>query len=127
MSLTIETLFEFIRNFTANLDELSDGAYWQMHYEAVQLYNQENNTDFDWYDIQGDYINWYNAQQEAEKPEQVQCPKKNFVDLCDTLLSTFCKRCNGKGVQSGATDRVEFTSCRLCQKGKTELWKNSNG
>jgi hypothetical protein len=44
------------------LDDLPDGAYWQMHVEAVDAYNEWHGINIDWYDIQSEYITWSNAQ-----------------------------------------------------------------
>ena len=45
-----------------NDDELSDGAWMAMLEEGVVSFNKENNTNYDFYDELGGYIEWRNRE-----------------------------------------------------------------
>lgn len=58
--MNIENLFGYIDGYTEGGDDLPDGAFWQLHVEAVDSYNEENGTSYDWYEIHSEYIDWHN-------------------------------------------------------------------
>lgn len=60
------------------LDDMPDGAYWELHREGCDAYidwvqkQGKEACRFDWYDIQGDYIEWSNAQLETQNGKKEQ-------------------------------------------------------
>lgn len=56
-------VFPYIQGYVGHCDDLPDGVWQAKHVEAVNQYNKNFGAIHDWYDIQGDYINWSNTQE----------------------------------------------------------------
>lgn len=56
-------MFRFVEGFMSLVDEdTPDGAWFELHNEAVQAYNEEFGTTYDWHDVMQDYFTWAEKQ-----------------------------------------------------------------
>lgn len=53
-----EKLFSFISGYMEGFDGLPDGAHYAMHESAVNAFNDEFGTSYDWFYIQVEYFEW---------------------------------------------------------------------
>ena len=65
--LTDEALFFYIQGYVEHwADDLPDGAWFAAHEEAVQAFNRDFGTDFDFCDVHTDYFSWLEEEPDDE-------------------------------------------------------------